>query len=115
MMWYGVLGTRELLHRTYKNLEQKVLLEVSRGPCRPLLHPRPRPWASGWEEAPADGCVSLPSLCCVSAASVTDDPSHSPVSRELLSSTFPAMPEGPTSGGAPRKTMYVSGCWVVWA
>lgn len=29
MMWYGVLGTRELLHRTYKNLEQKVLLEVS--------------------------------------------------------------------------------------
>lgn len=31
MMWYGVLGTKELLHRTYKNLEQKVLLEVSRG------------------------------------------------------------------------------------
>lgn len=30
MMWYGVLGTKELLHRTYKNLEQKVLLEVSR-------------------------------------------------------------------------------------
>lgn len=27
-MWYGVLGTKELLHRTYKNLEQKVLLEV---------------------------------------------------------------------------------------
>ena len=27
MMWYGVLGTRELLHRTYKNLEQKVLLD----------------------------------------------------------------------------------------
>uniref|UniRef100_A0A674A0F6 Diacylglycerol kinase n=1 Tax=Salmo trutta TaxID=8032 RepID=A0A674A0F6_SALTR len=25
MMWYGVLGTKELLHRTYKNLEQKVL------------------------------------------------------------------------------------------
>lgn len=34
MMWYGVLGTKELLHRTYKNLEQKVLLEVSgRVPC----------------------------------------------------------------------------------
>lgn len=32
MMWYGVLGTKELLHRTYKNLEQKVLLEVSGGP-----------------------------------------------------------------------------------
>lgn len=31
MMWYGVLGTKELLHRTYKNLEQKVLLEVSGG------------------------------------------------------------------------------------
>lgn len=29
MMWYGVLGTKELLHRTYRNLEQKVLLEVS--------------------------------------------------------------------------------------
>nr|XP_023656099.1 diacylglycerol kinase delta isoform X5 [Paramormyrops kingsleyae] len=28
MMWYGVLGTKELLHRTYKNLEQKVLLEA---------------------------------------------------------------------------------------
>lgn len=28
MMWYGVLGTKELLHRTYRNLEQKVLLEV---------------------------------------------------------------------------------------
>lgn len=27
-MWYGVLGTKELLHRTYKNLEQRVLLEV---------------------------------------------------------------------------------------
>lgn len=44
MMWYGVLGTKELLHRTYKNLEQKVLLEVSgegmgtRGP----LHAHPR-------------------------------------------------------------------------
>lgn len=31
MMWYGVLGTKELLHRTYRNLEQKVLLEVSGG------------------------------------------------------------------------------------
>uniref|UniRef100_A0A3P9JBT6 SAM domain-containing protein n=1 Tax=Oryzias latipes TaxID=8090 RepID=A0A3P9JBT6_ORYLA len=28
MMWYGVLGTKELLHRTYKNLEQRVLLEL---------------------------------------------------------------------------------------
>ncbi|XP_075425733.1 diacylglycerol kinase delta isoform X2 [Ascaphus truei] len=27
MMWYGVLGTKELLQRTYKNLEQRVLLE----------------------------------------------------------------------------------------
>lgn len=35
MMWYGVLGTKELLHRTYRNLEQKVLLEVSkRVSCR---------------------------------------------------------------------------------
>ena len=29
MMWYGVLGTKELLHRTYKDLEHRVLLEVS--------------------------------------------------------------------------------------
>ncbi|KAJ8282553.1 hypothetical protein COCON_G00050720 [Conger conger] len=27
LMWYGVLGTKELLQRTYKNLEQKVQLE----------------------------------------------------------------------------------------
>ncbi|XP_025894912.1 diacylglycerol kinase delta-like isoform X1 [Nothoprocta perdicaria] len=27
MMWYGVLGTKELLQRTYKNLEQRVQLE----------------------------------------------------------------------------------------
>lgn len=31
MMWYGVLGTKELLQRTYKNLEQKVQLEVRHG------------------------------------------------------------------------------------
>ncbi|XP_053330194.1 diacylglycerol kinase eta-like isoform X2 [Spea bombifrons] len=27
MMWYGVLGTKELLQKTYKNLEQRVKLE----------------------------------------------------------------------------------------
>ncbi|XP_074506108.1 diacylglycerol kinase delta isoform X2 [Sebastes fasciatus] len=32
MMWYGVLGTKELLQRTYKNLEQKVLLECDGRP-----------------------------------------------------------------------------------
>ena len=47
--------------------------------------------------------------------SVMVDPSHSPVSRELPSSTFPAMLEGPTSGGAPRKMTYVLGSWVAWA
>uniref|UniRef100_A0A3B5M9Y8 Diacylglycerol kinase delta n=1 Tax=Xiphophorus couchianus TaxID=32473 RepID=A0A3B5M9Y8_9TELE len=31
-MWYGVLGTKELLHRTYKNLEQRVLLECDGRP-----------------------------------------------------------------------------------
>uniref|UniRef100_G3NM54 Diacylglycerol kinase n=1 Tax=Gasterosteus aculeatus TaxID=69293 RepID=G3NM54_GASAC len=36
MMWYGVLGTKELLHRTYKNLEQKVLLEECDGRPIPL-------------------------------------------------------------------------------
>lgn len=35
MMWYGVLGTKELLHRTYKNLEQRVLLEVRAEPGNP--------------------------------------------------------------------------------
>lgn len=38
MMWYGVLGTKELLHRTYRNLEQKVLLEV-RWPLPVLVPP----------------------------------------------------------------------------
>lgn len=37
-MWYGVLGTKELLHRTYRNLEQKVLLEVS-GNLLVISHP----------------------------------------------------------------------------
>ncbi|CAJ0931282.1 unnamed protein product [Ranitomeya imitator] len=41
MMWYGVLGTKELLQRTYKNLEQRVLLEVRMWEpvltCPPLL------------------------------------------------------------------------------
>lgn len=38
MMWYGVLGTKELLQRTYKNLEQKVQLEVrKRGTAEILL------------------------------------------------------------------------------
>ncbi|XP_058489017.1 diacylglycerol kinase delta-like isoform X2 [Solea solea] len=32
MMWYSVLGTKELLHRTYKNLEQRVLLECDGRP-----------------------------------------------------------------------------------
>ncbi|XP_060744246.1 diacylglycerol kinase delta-like isoform X4 [Tachysurus vachellii] len=32
MMWYGVLGTKELLHRTYRNLEQRVLLECDGRP-----------------------------------------------------------------------------------
>ena len=27
MMWYGMLGGKELVHRTYRNLEQKVQLE----------------------------------------------------------------------------------------
>lgn len=27
LMWYGVLGGKELLHRTFKNLEQRVQLE----------------------------------------------------------------------------------------
>ncbi|MEE6527313.1 hypothetical protein FKM82_028615, partial [Ascaphus truei] len=47
MMWYGVLGTKELLQRTYKNLEQRVLLEVCKHmnnaakwrPCRVLFSP----------------------------------------------------------------------------
>lgn len=30
MMWYGVLGTKELVQKTYKNLEQRVQLEVKK-------------------------------------------------------------------------------------
>lgn len=37
MMWYGVLGTKELVQKTYKNLEQRVQLEVAH-PHRPALH-----------------------------------------------------------------------------
>lgn len=32
MMWYGVLGTKELVQKTYKNLEQRVQLEVRLAP-----------------------------------------------------------------------------------
>lgn len=38
MMWYGVLGTKEVLHRTYKNLEQRVLLEVRPAEAKRHLH-----------------------------------------------------------------------------
>lgn len=38
MMWYGVLGTKEVLHRTYKNLEQRVLLEVRHCRLPFMLH-----------------------------------------------------------------------------
>ncbi|KAI1902595.1 hypothetical protein AGOR_G00017550 [Albula goreensis] len=38
MMWYGVLGTKELLQKTYKNLEQRVQLECDGVPmCLPSL------------------------------------------------------------------------------
>ncbi|NWY62779.1 DGKD kinase, partial [Chionis minor] len=64
MMWYGVLGTKELLQRTYKNLEQRVQLEVR---CR-----RKQGWGGGvsawWPPmlSPLLQCdgvpISLPSL-----------------------------------------------------
>lgn len=133
MMWYGVLGTKELLHRTYKNLEQKVLLEVSgsrRSGARLVSWGHyslwtPAFWSLGGSPAAGRGllspgggslvekdrlmpCVSLFFPCpAFPLLSVTGGPSHSPASRELQSSTFPATPEGPTSGGAPRKMMYV--------
>ncbi|KAM6949441.1 diacylglycerol kinase eta [Aplochiton taeniatus] len=38
MMWYGVLGTKELVQKTYKNLEQRVQLECDGVPmCLPSL------------------------------------------------------------------------------
>ncbi|XP_064206522.1 diacylglycerol kinase delta-like isoform X2 [Anguilla rostrata] len=38
MMWYGVLGTKELVQKTYKNLEQRVHLECDSVPmCLPSL------------------------------------------------------------------------------
>ena len=30
-IWYGVLGGKELINRTYRNLEQNVHLEVRKG------------------------------------------------------------------------------------
>uniref|UniRef100_A0A4W5MNJ7 Diacylglycerol kinase n=1 Tax=Hucho hucho TaxID=62062 RepID=A0A4W5MNJ7_9TELE len=37
-LWYGVMGTKELVHKTYKNLEQRVLLECDGVPmCLPSL------------------------------------------------------------------------------
>ncbi|NXL65605.1 DGKD kinase, partial [Chordeiles acutipennis] len=63
MMWYGVLGTKELLQRTYKNLEQRVQLEVrgwgSRGEWGAVVRwpPRLSPLLQ------CDGVpISLPSL-----------------------------------------------------
>lgn len=92
MMWYGVLGTKELLHRTYRNLEQKVLLEV-RWPLPDLVPPT---------LSPLDALtLALFSL------SAMGGPSPCPASRASQSSTFPATPEGPTSGVAPKKMMYV--------
>lgn len=49
MMWYGVLGTKELVQKTYKNLEQRVQLEV-----------RPRQALWGGEEPCA---LASPWLC----------------------------------------------------
>ncbi|NXF13458.1 DGKD kinase, partial [Smithornis capensis] len=64
MMWYGVLGTKELLQRTYKNLEQRVQLEVrswgSRGRAGGVAWQRP-PRLSPLLQC--DGVpISLPSL-----------------------------------------------------
>lgn len=127
-MWYGVLGTKELLHRTYRNLEQKVLLEVSGSLLGDLpslaidipvglpeeLLPRPRSPASAGEGlVHAEYCSFLSTFLWLSVMGARF-PSR--VFRELLFSTFPAMPEGPTSGGAPRKMMYVWALrWVGWA
>lgn len=134
MMWYGVLGTKELLHRTYRNLEQKVLLEVSGSLLalhvfptlgyRALLlddslrcFPHPRPPA--YLVLAKDWCILSIAFFSPSAflwLSAMGARFLSPVFRELPSSTFPAMPEEPTSGGAPRKMMYVWGLrWVSWA
>lgn len=51
MMWYGVLGTKELLQRTYKNLEQRVQLEV-----------RGQGWERGWGGGQQGGPQAQPSL-----------------------------------------------------
>lgn len=89
MMWYGVLGTKELLQRTYKNLEQRVQLEVrGRG-------------EQGWGRG-AGGAASPPgsALSCSAMAC----PSRCPACRASLSSTSPATPGASTSGEAPRRT-----------
>lgn len=77
--------------------------------------PSPAPEQRGPRQAPGrmpclTPALSFPLLSRVPPRSVTGAPSPSPVCRELQSSTSPATPEGPTSGGAPRRMMYVRGC-----
>ncbi len=71
MMWYGVLGTKELLHRTYKNLEQRVLLEVryrtnwSRLLVLLVLLPTSCYFSSRWRQLTHNLCVCV--CVCVRA------------------------------------------------
>lgn len=90
MMWYGVLGTKEVLHRTYKNLEQRVLLEV-----RPA------------EAKHTPTILIFMSACCSNShylvASVTGGRSLCPACRASLCSTSPVTEEEPTFGEEPKR------------
>lgn len=97
MMWYGVLGTKELVQKTYKNLEQRVQLEV-RSTCESERA------ASGNQNAIS--CFfsqhRRPSLFLFS---VTVFPCLCRVCRAWLCSTSPATRVASTSGEAPRRIM----------
>lgn len=85
MMWYGVLGTKELVQKTYKNLEQRVQLEVKKDQLLQQI------------KASFDLALSPPPL------SATAFPCPCRACRAWPSSTFPATPVGSTSGAAPRR------------
>lgn len=108
MMWYGVLGTKELVQKTYKNLEQRVQLEVKSR--RTWTHTQRfslgKQMSVSWFLQTCWVFLVLKRLLS-SVHSVTGFPCLCRVCRAWLSSTSPAMQAVSTSGEAPKRTMWV--------